>query len=103
MASKGTEIVGVRLPVGYREKLRNVSEWCGVTQGEVIKNFIDDVEDGSVEIVSGHVAASRTTVESYGEYDYEVQDLISALKKRNYDVRRQLKSITNEVRSLDWG
>ncbi len=103
MASKGTEIVGVRLPIGYREKLRNVSDWCGVTQGEIVKNFIDDVEDGSVEIVDGHVVASGTTVESYGEYDYEVQDLISALKKRNYDVRRQLKSITNEVRSLDWG
>jgi len=103
MASKGTEIVGVRVPIGYREKLRNVSDWCGVTQGEIVKNFIDDVEDGSVEIVDGHVVASGTTVESYGEYDYEVQDLISALKKRNYDVRRQLKSITNEVRSLDWG
>lgn len=103
MASKGTEIVGVRLPIGYREKLRNVSDWCGVTQGEIVKNFIDDVEDGSVEMVDGHVVASGTTVESYGEYDYEVQDLISALKKRNYDVRRQLKSITNEVRSLDWG
>ncbi len=103
MASKGTEIVGVRLPIGYREKLRNVSDWCSVTQGEIVKNFIDDVEDGSVEIVDGHVVASGTTVESYGEYDYEVQDLISALKKRNYDVRRQLKSITNEVRSLDWG
>ena len=103
MASKGTEIVGVRVPIGYREKLRNVSDWCGVTQGEIVKNFIDDVEDGSVELVDGHVVASGTTVESYGEYDYEVQDLISALKKRNYDVRRQLKSITNEVRSLDWG
>lgn len=103
MASKGTEIVGVRLPIGYREKLRNVSDWCGVTQGEIVKNFIDDVEDGSVEMVDGHVVASGTMVESYGEYDYEVQDLISALKKRNYDVRRQLKSITNEVRSLDWG
>jgi len=103
MASKNTEMVGARLPVGYLAKLGNISDWQGVTRTELLKNFIDDVEDGSVEIVDGHVVASGTTVESYGEYDYEVQDLISALKKRNYDVRRQLKSITNEVRSLDWG
>ena len=84
-----TEVIGVRVSDGYKQRFADLCDKIGATPREVMENLVDDYFRGSVSFSGGHIENGLLTgVEDDfddGEYrKFGFNNIVRLLRKKGY-------------------